>query len=538
MASSAAPNRFAFIFPMASGHINPSLAVARALVEQGHEVHYLCREQMRTAIEDTGSFFHSDLEVESELYEGREVDLFGAQASFVKEHGLEGDGMLLSMMKVWPLMLEQMLPGVLRWLTQLQPRAVVYCPLMNREAPLISKILGIPSVALLTTAGPGSCAKAMQEFFQAEHLTIEELFRHLDTFKPHDEACRRVAEVYGLNIDTRPNLQPFGKLDVLRHSHVTLVTTCEDLQDPIEPELEAFYRENNVAFAAVGPLLDKEGAKRAAGHKFRSDSEGDVGHEQDLVARIRAARAAGRPVVLASMGTVITGDSHHWGWEGRLSGPDGRPQGLTGRELCQAVWGATFDVFGSDAEDTGALLIVSLGPQPNALGNVRAPPNAVCMPMVPQVDVLKAGVDVFLTHGGQNSFTEALSVGVPMVVCPGFADQPVNARKAAKLGVGLKVDRPNPAEDEREDAAKVYRIEAAQALRRVVAEPCFREAAQRCAERLCQAGGVPRAVELVLEAAGLTSNHALAAAKVAEVKAVESGAQQQQQRQQALLAGA
>ena len=29
--------RFAFVFPMASGHINPSLPVARGLVKLGHE---------------------------------------------------------------------------------------------------------------------------------------------------------------------------------------------------------------------------------------------------------------------------------------------------------------------------------------------------------------------------------------------------------------------------------------------------------------------------------------------------------------------
>ena len=53
---------FAFIFPLASGHINPSLAIARSLVQQGHDVHYLCREQMREAIQDTGAVFHSDIE--------------------------------------------------------------------------------------------------------------------------------------------------------------------------------------------------------------------------------------------------------------------------------------------------------------------------------------------------------------------------------------------------------------------------------------------------------------------------------------------
>ena len=43
---------------------------------------------------------------------------------------------------------------------------------------------------------------------------------------------------------------------------------------------------------------------------------------------------------------------------------------------------------------------------------------------------------------------ESLAAGVPVVVCPGFADQPANAQKAAELQVGLQVTRPVPAEGE------------------------------------------------------------------------------------------
>ena len=89
------PIRFAFAFGMASGHINPSLPIARALVKLGHEagrgveaapflvvypppfpppshveVHYLSREQMRAPIEDTGAHFTNELEECPELYEG------------------------------------------------------------------------------------------------------------------------------------------------------------------------------------------------------------------------------------------------------------------------------------------------------------------------------------------------------------------------------------------------------------------------------------------------------------------------------------
>ena len=49
---------------------------------------------------------------------------------------------------------------------------------------------------------------------------------------------------------------------------------------------------------------------------------------------------------------------------------------------------------------------------------------------------------VFVTHGGQNSFMESMFVGTPLVVCPGFADQPANGAKAQAMKVGLCVDRP------------------------------------------------------------------------------------------------
>ena len=48
---------------------------------------------------------------------------------------------------------------------------------------------------------------------------------------------------------------------------------------------------------------------------------------------------------------------------------------------------------------------------------------------------------MFVTHGGQNSFMESMFVGTPLVVCPGFADQPANGAKAQAMKVGLCVDR-------------------------------------------------------------------------------------------------
>merc|ERR1712232_694622 len=196
-------------------------------------------------------------------------------------------------------------------------------------------------------------------------------------------------------------------------------------------------------------------------------------------------------------GTHITGDDPVNGWEGKKLNADKQAYGLTGRELCQAAWGAAFEAFGAQSAEDGPLLVISLGPQPDALGPLVAPPNAVCLPVIPQVDVLKAGVDIFLTHGGQNSFMESLAAGTPVLVCPGFGDQPLNAQKAVAMGVGLKVDRPEPAIGEEASAAQQYRSEIGVKLQELMSTPAFKDQAVTFKKKLQCAGGLSRAVDLV-----------------------------------------
>jgi UDP:flavonoid glycosyltransferase YjiC (YdhE family) len=56
----------------------------------------------------------------------------------------------------------------------------------------------------------------------------------------------------------------------------------------------------------------------------------------------------------------------------------------------------------------------------------------------PQVSLFKSGLIAgFVTHCGSNSVYEALLCGIPMVCSPGFADQPANASRIARLAVGV-----------------------------------------------------------------------------------------------------
>lgn len=66
------------------------------------------------------------------------------------------------------------------------------------------------------------------------------------------------------------------------------------------------------------------------------------------------------------------------------------------------------------------------------------PPYIRLQSHVPQVALMQTGkVYAFITHCGSNSVYEALLSQVPMVCCPGFADQPGNALRLVRVGAGV-----------------------------------------------------------------------------------------------------
>jgi hypothetical protein len=50
-----------------------------------------------------------------------------------------------------------------------------------------------------------------------------------------------------------------------------------------------------------------------------------------------------------------------------------------------------------------------------------------------------ASVQLFVTHGGLNSTYEGVTAGLPLVVLPYFADQPINAMHVVNKGLGTMV---------------------------------------------------------------------------------------------------
>ncbi|GHH40746.1 macrolide family glycosyltransferase [Lentzea cavernae] len=138
--------------------------------------------------------------------------------------------------------------------------------------------------------------------------------------------------------------------------------------------------------------------------------------------------------------------------------------------------------FAGALSPLGGTVIVSTGQtDPTALEPL--PANVIARRFVPQPDVL-ARAALFVTHGGMNSANEALYAGVPLLVVPQGADQPLVARRVVELGAGLSLRTRDVAEDSVRTLA-----------RRLLEDPRFRASASRLLAAQHEAGGARRAAD-------------------------------------------
>ncbi|MBL7497813.1 glycosyl transferase [Frankia sp. CNm7] len=104
-------------------------------------------------------------------------------------------------------------------------------------------------------------------------------------------------------------------------------------------------------------------------------------------------------------------------------------------------------------------VIVSMGPR---AGDLRLAPNMVGAAMLPQTTIIPL-VDLVITHGGNNTTTECMHFGKPMILLPLFWDQYDNAQRVHERGYGLRLSTYGFADGELLDA--VERLHADTGLR-------------------------------------------------------------------------
>jgi MGT family glycosyltransferase len=191
---------------------------------------------------------------------------------------------------------------------------------------------------------------------------------------------------------------------------------------------------------------------------------------------------------------------HNLGASVRATDPDWQlPEELAGREeplvyLSLGSLGSAdvplMKTLVAELADAPYRFIVSKGPQADAFDLA---PNMVGAEFLPQTSVLPH-VDLVITHGGNNTVTESLFFGKPMVLLPVFWDQHDNAQRIDETGFGIRLPTyaHNPADLQSaiarllDDGALADRL--AQTSRRLQAAPGTVLAADLI-ERAVAAGG-------------------------------------------------
>jgi MGT family glycosyltransferase len=85
-------------------------------------------------------------------------------------------------------------------------------------------------------------------------------------------------------------------------------------------------------------------------------------------------------------------------------------------------------------------------------GELIIPETILIRAKVPQLEILKRA-DLFITHCGMNSTTEAIKYAVPIIAVPIEADQPLVARRVCEeLSAGIRINMSNLQSDEIADA--------------------------------------------------------------------------------------
>ncbi|HEX2393101.1 MAG TPA: nucleotide disphospho-sugar-binding domain-containing protein [Solirubrobacterales bacterium] len=131
-------------------------------------------------------------------------------------------------------------------------------------------------------------------------------------------------------------------------------------------------------------------------------------------------------------------------------------------------------------------VIVSKGPQAK---EIALADNMAGAEFLPQTSILPK-VDLVITHGGNNTVTESLYFGKPMVVLPLFWDQHDNAQRLEETGLGVRLDTYGHSPEELSDA-----------IDRLLADRQLAERLLATSARLRAVGGSELAAELIEYAA-------------------------------------
>jgi len=366
--------------------MNPMLGLADAMVKEGWQVHFYVPKNGQQLVEGVGAIWRSM---------GRDDWSTKPTARAFATETLElevGPGIAALPFAVVPAALEA-LPYLLASVAELKPRFVVF----DACAPwglLVAQILKVPCVSCMS-ALPTSMGEREENSKKADPATLKIL----------NVAVAQIKSTYGIDYNHNYSYQDYAPYTVICSSR------CWHSGNEEFPQEQFHY---------WGPLIsERKGFATQAG----SSAVGQLLSNTNL-------GQAGYPLFFCSLGTVTTSATF------QVFEPAVRDYY---QKLCQAAAllphvTCVFAV-GEGAELTEVVDAMGMAHVVELFGEV-VPSNVVVARRVDQPTVLQRA-NGFLTHCGQNSTTETINAGVPVIVSPFFGDQITNAMRFHELGCGL-----------------------------------------------------------------------------------------------------
>ncbi|MFD0617729.1 macrolide family glycosyltransferase [Paenibacillus sp. GCM10027629] len=142
-----------------------------------------------------------------------------------------------------------------------------------------------------------------------------------------------------------------------------------------------------------------------------------------------------------------------------------------------------FEAFGN----TEHTIVMSVGSKAQISDLGEIPKNFIVKNYVPQTDVLQY-TKVFITHGGMNSTHEGLYYGVPLIVIPQSADQPIIAGQVANIGAGIQLQMQSLTANQLREAVD-----------HMLSLSSFKNAAANIGESFRESGGYHQAADEIFE---------------------------------------
>lgn len=150
---------------------------------------------------------------------------------------------------------------------------------------------------------------------------------------------------------------------------------------------------------------------------------------------------------------------------------------------CEDFYNKCIDAF----SDENYQVIISIGKKTDITQLKPAPEHILLRDYIPQLEVLKKA-DVFISHGGLNSVSEALYYGVPVIPIPLSNDQPAVAKQLAELGAGIELKM--------EEVTKEL---LSQTVHTVLGDQSYQKQSQVIGDSFRKAGGYQKAADIILD---------------------------------------